>query len=311
LLLAFSENGGADSISQTVSTDVAKVQRDYGALDAAAQGFGSKDQSSTLAGDLDSLSKDQALFDRACGIATLVLPSAQTSAPPASGGSYNSADEVEQTLAEAGQECSPGDKPSLADFDGATDAAQCSSPGSASQDTQIIVFKDQAQAQSYSANAVVGIQGVPAHTTALAGRNWVLTTTSSTYAQAAVQILGGTLLAPVDAPSPTPAATAAPEQVTYRCTGHGGVDITYGANGSEHSASSLPFKHTDPLMTGAQYYVVSAQLQGGGSVSCTTDVQTDDLLGYAQVVSNSGSADGGYNIATAEVCSGIDGWQAC
>jgi hypothetical protein len=58
--------------------------------------------------------------------------------------------------------------------------------------------------------------------------------------------------------------------------------------------------------------VVSAQLQGGGSVSCTTAVQTDDNLGYAQVVSNSGSADGGYDIASAQVCSNFtSGWEKC
>jgi len=240
------------------------------------------------------------------------VPSPSVSAAPVDGGSYGNAGEIEYALATAGQQCSPGDTPGLSDYSGATDAVQCSSPDGASQDTQIAVFKTQGAAQTYAAGAVVApFYGIPADTTALAGVNWVLTTTSGTYAQAAQRILGGSVALPRDAPSPTPAATPAPEQVTFHCAGDGGVDITYGANGSEHSASSLPFTHVDKLDPGAQYYVTTAQLQGGGSVSCTTTVQTDDLLGYAQTVSNNGSADGGYNIASAQVCSGIDGWEKC
>lgn len=118
-------------------------------------------------------------------------------------------------------------------------------------------------------------------------------------------------------PSPndlvTPPALTAPEQVTYHCSGSApdGVDITYGPNGSSHSASRLPFNHVEPLTDGALYYAVSAQLQGSGSVSCTTTVQTDNLDGSADDVSNSGSADGSFNIAAAEVCGGIDGWEKC
>ena len=121
-----------------------------------------------------------------------------------------------------------------------------------------------------------------------------------------------------DSSSPTPntpvvAQSAAPEQVTYACTGSApdGVEITFGPNGSNHSAGSLPFRHTEPLTTGALYYVTTAQLQGGGSVSCTTTVQTVSFDGTADDVDNTGSADGGYNIATAQVCSGIDGWEKC
>jgi hypothetical protein len=122
-----------------------------------------------------------------------------------------------------------------------------------------------------------------------------------------------------DTSSPSPndpvaAQSAAPEQVTYACTGHapGGVRITYGPNGSQHSAGRLPFTHTDPLAAGAEYYVTVAQLQGGGSVSCTTTVQTDDLDGSAQEVATTGSADGGYNLASAQVCSSFTGaWEKC
>lgn len=116
---------------------------------------------------------------------------------------------------------------------------------------------------------------------------------------------GATAAAGQGAQSPA----AVPQQVTYACTGHApaGVDITYGSDGSNHSATSLPFTHTDPLDTSVQYYVTTAQLQGGGSVSCTTTVQ-----GSGGAVSASGSADGGYNIASAQVCSTFDGgWDRC
>lgn len=237
--------------------------------------------------------------------------SAASSAPPPDGGTYGAASDIEAALDRGGQDCAPGVVPDVSDFDGATDAAMCSSPNAPSQDTTVIVFRTHDQAAAYAGTAVVALDGMIPTTTAVLGVNWVLTTTSSTFAQTAQGILGGTVEAPKAAPSPTPAATRAPEQVTYHCEGHGGVNITYGPSGSQHSSSHLPFTHTDPLTQGALYYATTAQLQGGGSVSCTTTVQTDDLLGYAQSVSNSGSADGGYNIATAEVCSGIDGWEKC
>lgn len=120
---------------------------------------------------------------------------------------------------------------------------------------------------------------------------------------------------PLEPASSAPASTApaAPEQVTYSCTGSApdGVDITYGPDGSAHSASKLPFSHTDPLSQGVLYYVTTAQLQGGGSVSCSTVVQTDNLDGSADQVRKDASADGGYNIASAEVCSGFGGWDPC
>lgn len=237
---------------------------------------------------------------------TLPAPSA-----PADGGSVSTTYDITNLLSQYGHECGPGSNPNVSDYDGAIDAAQCSSPGGGSQDTQVIVFKDHASAAAYGSTAVVAFPSLPAETSAVVGVNWVLATTSSDFASIAHTVLGGQLLAPQAAPSQTPAATPAPEQVTYSCTGHGGVQITYGPNGSEHSAYSLPFHHTDPLTQGAQYYVTIAQLQGGGSVSCTTTVQTDDLLGYAQAVDNTGSADGGYNIATAQVCSGVSGWEKC
>lgn len=120
----------------------------------------------------------------------------------------------------------------------------------------------------------------------------------------------------VGAPSlpPSSAAPPVPQQVTYSCTGSApdGVNITYGPGGSNHSASSLPFTHTDSLDTSAPYYVTTAQLSGSGSVSCTTTVQTDNGDGTANHVANTASADGGYNIASAQVCSTFNsGWEVC
>jgi hypothetical protein len=112
--------------------------------------------------------------------------------------------------------------------------------------------------------------------------------------------------------APTSAAPTTPdvEQVTFKCTGStdgNGIDITYGAEGTNDSASSLPFTKTVQLSTTAQYYDVTAQLQGGGNVSCTTTVQSG-----GQTVIQTGSASGDYNIASAEVCSSFDGgWDAC
>jgi hypothetical protein len=114
------------------------------------------------------------------------------------------------------------------------------------------------------------------------------------------------------ATSAAPATTAAavPQQVVFSCTGSApdGVDITYGAEGTNDSASSLPFTKTVPLDSNAQYYNVTAQLSGAGQVSCKTVVDWDG----GSPVTQSGSANGGYNIASAEVCSDFSGgWQTC
>jgi len=115
--------------------------------------------------------------------------------------------------------------------------------------------------------------------------------------------------APAVAPATTPAAGGA-AQVTYKCTGSApdGVDITYGPEGSDYSASRLPFSKTMPLTGSPQFVNVTAQLSGSGHVSCTTTVQASD--GTKTV--NSAAASGGYNLASAEVCSDFTGgWDAC
>ena len=120
--------------------------------------------------------------------------------------------------------------------------------------------------------------------------------------------------APVQTPTSAPASattqTTAPAQVTYACTGNapGGIDITYGPEGSNYSATQLPFSKTVPLDASAGYYATEAQLSGSGQVTCTTTVQMND---GSQTV-NTASASGDYNIANAEVCSNFEGtWQKC
>lgn len=95
------------------------------------------------------------------------------------------------------------------------------------------------------------------------------------------------------APAATQAASsapAAPQTVTYDVTGSP-ADVTYGPAGSDLSGS-VPMHVTKPLGSPA-YYAVSAQLQGGGTVSC--EIKVDGT------VISSATASGGYNIASCEI----------
>lgn len=112
-----------------------------------------------------------------------------------------------------------------------------------------------------------------------------------------------------------PTVTASPytASVTYTCTGSApdGVDITYGPEGSSYSASSLPFTKTVAMNTGAylkaQYISAQAQLQGSGQVTCTLK-----LTQNGTTATQTGTAQGGYNLASAELCESYSGsWDAC
>lgn len=237
---------------------------------------------------------------------------AQTSAAPfptpaADGGSFNNADEIVQALQSGGVPCAQAQSADPSDYDALSYDECVSNQDSGRFDTEILVFSKRSEVLDYaSANFVTG----DPQTVVLAGVDWAIETPPD-YASRVQDVLGGTLYTADPEASPSHTGAPEPEQVTYRCTGHGSVDITYGANGSSHSASRLPFNRVEPLTDGALYYVTTAQLQGSGSVSCTTTVQTDNLDGSADDVSNSGSADGGYNIASAEVCGGVGGWEKC
>lgn len=71
LLLVFSENNGADPISQPVAADAQKLAQDYNTLEVAAQQSDLDGQTKALqalTADLGAMLKDQAPFDQACGI---------------------------------------------------------------------------------------------------------------------------------------------------------------------------------------------------------------------------------------------------
>lgn len=146
-------------------------------------------------------------------------------------------------------------------------------------------------------------------TDAGSGVDTTLSQPTDTATQADPGLVPGTV-----ADSPTPSPSPVPQFVKYACTGSApdGLDITYGPEGSNLGASSLPFSTTAAYDSGAQYYVTTAQLSGSGHVTCTTTVQTDNGDGTADVVVNTGSASGGYNIASAQVCSSFTGgWEKC
>lgn len=75
LLQVFSENGGADPLSVSVSRDAQAMARDYVAVESAAQDNDMDKQVAALkalTGDLGRLTTDQVPFDTACGIPGIV-----------------------------------------------------------------------------------------------------------------------------------------------------------------------------------------------------------------------------------------------
>jgi hypothetical protein len=86
-------------------------------------------------------------------------------------------------------------------------------------------------------------------------------------------------------------AAASGQTVTFTVTGTAVAQVTYGPAGTQISGS-VPMNVTAPLGDPA-YYSLSAQLQGGGEVSCSIAVDG--------TVISSGTADGGYNIAVCEI----------
>lgn len=97
--------------------------------------------------------------------------------------------------------------------------------------------------------------------------------------------------APAPAPS-TATATQAPaaETVTFEVSGSD-AQVTYGPAGSDTSGT-VPMKVTEQLGDPV-YYALTAQLQGGGTVSCEIEVG-------GKVISRA-TASGGYNIASCEI----------
>ena len=99
---------------------------------------------------------------------------------------------------------------------------------------------------------------------------------------------------PQAAPSTAVANASGPAAVptlTYEVVGSSAADVTYGPAGSTLSGA-IPMK-VNAKLGNAIYYSLTAQLQGGGSV-------TVKILINGTVISES-NATGGYNIATAEI----------
>jgi hypothetical protein len=103
---------------------------------------------------------------------------------------------------------------------------------------------------------------------------------------------------------------ASPDGVAYRCTGSApaGIEITYGRSGSGLQATRLPFTAQDSKVSEtAGYYAIRAQLHGGGHVTCTLTVTA---AGHS--TRSSGTARGGYNEATPQICADYERhWSAC
>jgi hypothetical protein len=103
---------------------------------------------------------------------------------------------------------------------------------------------------------------------------------------------------PTDDTFDDPTTPAAPETVTYIVSGSS-ADVTYGPAGSSLSGHS-PMKVTKKLGDPA-YYSISAQLHGGGHVSCKLEID-------GEVISQA-EAKGGYNIAMCEAVQFGGEWE--
>lgn len=96
--------------------------------------------------------------------------------------------------------------------------------------------------------------------------------------------------ASVPAPGNSAAKPAAAQTVTYSVTGSS-ADVTYGPAGTDLSGK-VPL-HKTAKLANAAYYAITAQLQGGGKVTCEISVN-------GSVVSKA-TATGSYNIANCEI----------
>jgi hypothetical protein len=87
--------------------------------------------------------------------------------------------------------------------------------------------------------------------------------------------------------------------VHFTVTGYApkGVDITYG-NDSSNYQGRLPLDKSLRINSDALYYVVTAQLKGGGNVKCTITIGDETRVGHAV---------GGYNICSAQLNSDPSG----
>jgi hypothetical protein len=118
----------------------------------------------------------------------------------------------------------------------------------------------------------------------------------------------------------TPAAgpitvTRTTTRVVFKVWGTGTPSIMYGSDSDNLSPSgnlgplgdgnALPWKATMPYRDGALYYMVNAQLEGGGDIRCSVGIRVTDYYSDGTHISRGkvverGHAIGGYNICDAQ-----------
>jgi hypothetical protein len=123
-------------------------------------------------------------------------------------------------------------------------------------------------------------------------------------------------------PAPSPTMTKQTDIVVFRVSGSGTPTVQYGTNSTTNNPSGgagplgdgvyLPWHASMTYDSGALYYAVTAQLQGSGSIQdSVTEVITTWCSGTRPKTESfslaSGSASGGYGIATAEYTGGDTG----
>jgi len=92
-------------------------------------------------------------------------------------------------------------------------------------------------------------------------------------------------------------STAKTVEFIVRGSAPAGVDITYGDDSSNYQGH-LPMFVTKKVDSNAMYYDVSAQLNGGGNVTCEVRIGSAKKVGHAS---------GGYNICSAQLNSDFSG----
>jgi hypothetical protein len=105
--------------------------------------------------------------------------------------------------------------------------------------------------------------------------------------------------------SSSPPAPSAPSKVTFIVSGSApeGVNISYGPAGTSLAGPSVldgTYKVSVPFAADDSYYNVTAQLQGGGHLTCKIVVSGP---GDQPLTVSHGAASGGYNICMAEAAS--------
>lgn len=110
----------------------------------------------------------------------------------------------------------------------------------------------------------------------------------------------GVTIFPPATPSPAPSSAVPAQTVTFEVSGSY-AQVTYGPAGSNNSGT-VPMDVTEKLGS-PLYYALTAQLQGGGTVTC--EIKVD-----GKVLSKS-TASGGYNIAQCEISQDplTGGWE--